>query len=402
MRSFEESFPEPKFVKDTLLMDLVALLWERRVFIGVVVLAMTGIAGIALLLVPPLYTAETMLLPPQQSSSVSAMSLGAMGSLAASSGLASQLGLKNPADMYVGILKSRSIADAVIKKNRLVEVYQVKKWTDARSKLAKRTRIEATKESLIHVSVDDNDPKRSAEIANSYTEELYKINNDLALTEASQRRAFFEKQFEQEKNALAEAEVNLRKTQETTGMISPSAQAEALIRSQAQLQAEIASKEVQLKAMSSYAAEANPELEVVRKEIAGLEEQLHRLEAQAAQSKGNMFMSGTQLPKNSTEYIRSLRNAKYHEMLYEMLARSFETSRLDESKASPVLQVVDKAVPPDTKSWPPRALLLILSSFVAILLASLYCIAAEFVRRLLHNPVFLRRVPAESYESSPV
>lgn len=377
--------------REFFLVDLAALLWRRRRFILGLTLAGTVLAAAAVFLWPPLYTAEAVLLPPQQPTSTAALAAGALSSLGGG-GLASQLGVKNPADVYVGMLKSRNIADAVIAKNKLADVYQEPLASSVRRKLAERTKIEATKESMIHIAVDDRDPKRAAAIVTSYIDELYRVNSTLAISEAGQRRMFFQQQLAQEKDALADAEVAFRKQQEATGLVNPAGQAEATIRSQAQVRAEIASRQVQLQAMRSFATDQNPQVQLLEREIAALRQQLGAMESSSGGSKGSMILSGSQLPKNAIDFIRASRDLKYHEMLFEMLARQFETAKLDEAKSAPVLQIVDQPAPPDHKSWPPRLPLIALAAVIFFLIGALWSIAKEFTSRLAADPTLRQRI----------
>jgi uncharacterized protein involved in exopolysaccharide biosynthesis len=77
------------------------------------------------------------------------------------------------------------------------------------------------------------------------------------------------------------------------------------------------------------------------------------------------------VPKVGLEYVRALRELQYNETLFELLSKQYEAARIDEAKDAPVIQVVDSAVPPERKSWPPRALLISLGTFLSGLLACL-------------------------------
>lgn len=330
------------------LWEIAALFLKHRGTIGAAVLATALIAGISIPLLPPTYVAEAIILPPQQSqSSLAAFASGAMGGLAG--GMSSQLGLKNPADMYIGILKSRTIADDIVREFKLQEVYRKRLLSGARKALNSHATFSSSKESLITISVRDRDAQRAAAIANAYVAELYKQNSRLALTDASQRRLFFEQQLSKEKDLLAEAEIALKETQVATGLLVPTGQAEALIRSGAQLRAEIVSREVQLQAMASYATDQNPQIQVLNRELAALRNQANQIEASGT-SGSKLEVSGGRLPGASLAYIRKVREVKYHETLYELLAKQYEAARIDEAKQAPLVQIIDKAVVPDRDS----------------------------------------------------
>src|SRR5262249_48003076 len=143
---------------------------------------------------PQYYAAETKILPPQQSQSIASAMLGQLGQLAPLIGATSgkDLGLRNPNDMYVAMLRSRTIADQLIDRFSLMSVYREKRRVEARRRLNSLTEIEAGKDGVITVSVEDRDPRRATDMANGYVEALEKLTHTLAITEAGKRRVFFE------------------------------------------------------------------------------------------------------------------------------------------------------------------------------------------------------------------
>jgi uncharacterized protein involved in exopolysaccharide biosynthesis len=358
--------------------ELASLLSARRRFIFWTVLATALVSAAIALLIPAEYTSEAVILTPQQPQpSLSAMAqlAGAGGSLSGLS-LLSGFGLRNPSDLYVGILESRTIADALITRFSLKQVYGVKYMQRARKHLARRTNIKAGKDTLIRIEVEDRDPKRAAQLANAYVEELSKRNTTVALTEASQRRLFFEGQLANERELLARSEIALRDTEQVTGLVVPSGQAEALIRSTAQLNAEILGKEAQLAGMRTYVADENPRFQTIRRELATLRSELANLES-GEHIAGTPEVPVGKLPQAGLEYLRKYRDLKYHESLYEALAKQYEAARLDEAKAAPLIQVIDSAVVPEKKSWPPRLLIVSISSVLAALGAGLWILVSS-------------------------
>ena len=185
------------------LLDLALVLAARkRLIIGFPLLAGVVAAGISLLM-PNIYTGTTRILLPQQSQSSASAMLGQLGGLAGLAG--SSLGIKNPADLYVAMLKSRTVADDLIAKYKLREMWEEKNVTDTRKTLADVTRVSAGKDGLITVEYDDESPERAAQIANDYVAELQKLTQTLAVTEAAQRRLFFEQQLKKVNSDLAVA-----------------------------------------------------------------------------------------------------------------------------------------------------------------------------------------------------
>jgi uncharacterized protein involved in exopolysaccharide biosynthesis len=358
--------------------EICAILSARRRIIGWVLLLAVSISSAIAFVMPAEYTAEAVILTPQRAEpSLSAM-VQLAGGAASLSGLSllSGFGLRNPSDLYVGILQSRTIADALITRFNLKQVYGDKYVQQARKHLSRRTSITAGKDTLIRIEVDDRDPKRAAQLANAYVGELADRNTTVALTEASQRRLFFEQQLASEKKLLAAAEISLRDTEKVTGLVVPSGQAEALIRSASQLNAEILSREAQLAGMRTYASDENPRFQAVQRELSALRSELSKLES-GKQVAGTPEVPVGNLPQAGLEYVRKYRDVKYHEGLYEALAKQYEAARLDEAKAAPLIQVVDKAVVPERKSWPPRLLIILMSVALSVVVAALWIVARD-------------------------
>ena len=282
--------------------------------------------------------------------------LGQLGALAGAAG--GSLGVKNPNDLYVGLLKSRTVADRLIERFDLQKIYDEKLASETRKELAKRTQVMAGKDSLINIEVDDEDPKRAASVANGYYEELERLTRILAVGEASQRRLFFEKQLVQARDDLSKAEFDLQKTQEKTGVIQLEGQAKAIIEGIAQLRAQIAAKEVQLGAMRTYATAENPEYVRIQQELSGLRIQLRNREQESG-GKTETSIASSKLPQVGLENIRKLREVKYHEAIMEIFARQFELAKVDEAKDAAQIQILDKAIEPDKKSKPKRGLIVL-------------------------------------------
>jgi uncharacterized protein involved in exopolysaccharide biosynthesis len=356
------------------LFDVLLVLSEARRSIAIWVVVFMALGGTFSLFVRPTFSAGALILPPQQGQSLSSSMMGQLSSLVA---LAGGGPIKTPADMYIGILESRTIADHLIARFHLQELYKTRKMEDARTSLKRNSRFLASKDGLIHIIVDDHDPNRASEMANAYVDELYSMNSHLAITEAAQRRVFFDQELADEKNALTIAENDLKQTAEKTGIIQLSGQAESIIRTLAQLRAEIASREVQISAMRTFATDQNPDTVLLQKEINSLRDQLSAVGIPAGQ-----------VPAIALEYARKLREVKYHESLFELLSKQYEAARIDEAKAAPIIQVVDRAVPPDKKSGPHRLWITLGCGFIGFCIGYLAAAVTQALRRAAEIPEY--------------
>jgi tyrosine-protein kinase Etk/Wzc len=341
------------------LLDVLLVFARRKRLILGWALAGLVIAIIALLRAPTLYRSQATIMPPQQEQSSSAL-LSQLGALTAFSAVGSNLGLKNPADLYVAILQTNLVADNMVDRFHLMDVYKIPDRDGAAGMLRKRSKFEAGKDGLMQIIVEDKDPQRAATLANGYADELFNQNNRLAIGSASQRRLFFEQQLAQEKDHLADAEVALKQTQQSTGVLQLSGQAQNIIGQEANIQANITSHEVQLGALLSSSTEQNPEVVRLRTEVAGLREQLQQLQ----QGTNGDMLSQREFPAAGLEYIRKERDMQYHQTLYDLLARQLEAARIDEAKATPTVQMVDPPQVPKVRSWP-KPLVFILVGLVA-------------------------------------
>lgn len=367
------------------LLDLMVILARYK---GLV-LGTTIIIGIcavaATLLMKPMYMSTVKILPPQQQqSSGMAMVLGQLGGLAgAAGGLA---GLKSSGDLYIGLLESRTMTDRLITRFKLTERYDTT-MEGARRALAANSDISTgKKDGMLVIAVSDRDPQVAASMANAYAEELSRLSQTMALTEASQRRLFFEKQLALVKDQLANAEVVMRTTQEKTGLIQPEAQVQAIISNAARLKGTIAAKEVEINAMSTFATASNPEVVRAREELRSLQGQLGKLEKNQAPKDGNFLVPTGNLPEAGVEYVRAMRDVKYYETIFELLAKQFELAKIDEAKNSSLIQVLDAAIPAEQKYKPKRTLIVITAIVAGFILGMLLA----FVR---HGLVGSRRNP---------
>jgi uncharacterized protein involved in exopolysaccharide biosynthesis len=362
------------------LLDLaIVLAKHKRLVIGLPLIAAVAAAVISLLL-PNIYTGVTKVLPPQQTQSTSAV-LAQLGNLAGLAGGAIP-GIKNPNDLYVGMLKSRTVADNLIQRFDLNKIYDHAYQSETRKQLERETSIVAGKDGIISIEVDDKDPKRAAALANGYVDELFKLTKVLAVTEASQRRLFFERQMEQAKENLAQAEMAARQALEKGGLVQVEGQGRTMVEIAARLRAQITVKEIQIGVMRAFATGQNPELQRNQQEVEVMKRELARYEGTYSGKPGVTEKTNGQ----GIDNLRLLRDMKYYEASYELLAKQFEIAKIDEAKDSALIQVMDKAMEPDRKSKPRRSLIVIAAAMIFALLAIFWAFMAEAMAKARIDP----------------
>jgi len=360
------------------LLDLaIVLAKHKKLVLGFPFVVAILAAGISLLL-PNIYTGTTRILPPQGQSSSSAL-MAQLGGLA---GLAGVAGIKSPNDLYVGMLKSRTVADDLIQRFDLNKLYDQKYQSNTRKELESRTTITSGKDGIITIEADDKDPKRAAALANAYVDELFKLTKVLAVTEASQRRLFFERQFDQARDNLTKAEEAARKAMDKGGLVQVEGQGRAIIENTARLRGQITVKQVEIGAMRTFATDNNPDLQLAQQELDSMKRELARIEGTSRSESGNVREHDI----SGIDSVGLLRNVKYQETVYELLAKQYELAKIDEAKDSAVVQVMDKAIVPDRKSKPKRALIVLLSAFAALFIGIFWAFVREGMARAKADP----------------
>ena len=371
------------------LLDLLVVLARNKLLIlGFPFVAALIAAGYSFTFTS-IYTAYTKILPPQQSQSASSAMLAQLGGLANLVGGAT--GIKGPNDTYIAILKSRTVADDLIERFGLMKVYgtDINHPSDAHRQLEGVTKITSGKDGLILIEVDDKDPKHAAELANGYVDALFKFTNVLALTEASQRRLFFERQFAEAKENLVNAETAARHALQTSGLVKVDEQGRAMMEATARLRAQISVKEVQIGAMRTFAADRNPDLRFSLQELEAMKRELAQIEGAG----GARSALGTP-NRQGMESLRLLRDVKYYEVIFDLLARQYEMAKIDEAKEPAIIQVVDKAIAPDRKSKPSRRNFVVLCATASLFLALVWVFGREAVARISRDPLHAERLRA--------
>lgn len=383
--------------KELHLLDLLIVLSKRRKFIFYFTFGLAILTAIVVLLLPSKYTAETVVLPPEANSSIGSSLLSQLGG--SSSALVSiagaGLGMKNPSEMYVALFRTPVVEDALINRFGLMARYRAKRMSDARKAFENHsTVVLGPKDGLIRITVTDWDPKLSAEMANAYVDGFRNLSAHLAVTEASQRRLFFQQQLLEANENLAMAEEAMKTSEQTTGVLQIDSQARALIEVAANLRAQIGAKEVELQGMRSYATSDNPRMLVAEQELAALKSQLAQLTGKESNSNSDIIVPKGNIPDAQMQYVRKLRDLKYDETVEEILAKQFETAKLDEAREGAIIQVASVATPPDKRSSPKRTISVLVALIVGFLFSCGWCFFKAAIERLKSNPAERERLEA--------
>lgn len=347
------------------------------------------VAAVVALRMTEIYSAQAKLLPPQQNQSAASAILSQIGQLGAAAGGAGAVAFgagRNPSDVYVSMLRSRRIADALIDRFKMLDESKGARRSDVQAALMNASQIRLERDGLISVTVDDTDPKRAAAIANAYPEELDKLSGTLALTEASSRRIFMERQLNQAKDSLLKAEMAARSAIEERGLAQVDAQGRTLVQTSASLRGRMAAKEVEIYAMRNFAAEQNPNLNKAQQELAALREQISKIE------QGESNPMPRSVSDKGMKNVSLLRELRYQEALFEGLFRQVEAAKLDEARENSVVQVLDPATPPDRRSRPQRSLIVLMSMLAATIAAVVLIFLLEALRRARTSPDGNRRM----------
>jgi uncharacterized protein involved in exopolysaccharide biosynthesis len=353
------------------LIELCVILWSRKLLLVLVPLAI-GIAALGVaFLMTPIFSARTTFLPPQQQQSAAAAALSSLGSLA---GLAGAGSVKSPADQYVSLMQSVTVSDRIIDRFDLLGVYKSKWRANAHKALASNVSIQLGKrDGLITVTVDDVEPKRAADMANAYVQELMTLTSSLALTEAQQRRVFFEKQLAATKNRLADAQRLLEASGFNEGALR--AEPRAAAESYARLRAEATAAEINLQTMRGYLNENAPEFKQTQSTLAALRSQLLKIESTSSPSGAN-----------GSDYVGKYREFKYQETLFELFSKQYELARIDESREGALIQVIDVAKPPELKSKPSRLMIAVGATLASAVLLVVFVLCKHFWRMSMREP----------------
>ncbi|MHC1696844.1 MAG: GumC family protein [Geobacteraceae bacterium] len=334
-------------------------------------------AGITLC-IPNIYTAKSMILPPQEDRSTANALLSQFGGLIGMAGGVS--GTQTAGELYVTMLTSDTVKDPIVNRFKLMEAFGAKYRSDAYRALAGATSVAlGRKDGVITVSVSDKNPKRAAEIANAYVDELGQLTASLSVSGAERNRAFLESRLAESKASLISAEEALKTFQLKNKTIEVPHQAEATIRGVADMNAALVMKEVELSTSLRTFTESSQRIKNLRAAIANLKSQIRNYESGTG---GGAIPSLGSVPQLGQDYVRLMREFKTQEALVELLTKQYEMTKLNEAKDYSQFQVIQVAKTPERKNGPQRLKIVVLVTVSTFLFMLFYVFVQDYWTRM--------------------
>jgi tyrosine-protein kinase Etk/Wzc len=389
---------EPEKEKISLYSYLSIIVGYRR-FVLLNFLGVCVAVAILSLFLPSWYSANTTILPPQREK----LGLGLASSLA---GGISEFGtsmslplMVSPSDVIAAILKSRAVALAVIEKENLMKTYHTKTKENALRELFLHTEVKVTPEGLISLSFEDKDRVKAAGVANRFVEELDRVNRETNTSQAKNARIFIEERLVQTKEDLTKAEENLRKFQEENKAVSLDAQMKASIEEAADLKAQMVAAEIELNLLSKNMSPSHPQIQGLKSKINELKRQLDiwELGNPKEESEENKILDipFSQVPTLSLKLARLVREVRIQSGVFELLTNQYEQYKIQETRDTPTIQVLDKAIPPERRSKPKRTFLVGLAGVLSLVTSVVFVFGLEYFKKSKErNPEEFERIQA--------
>ncbi|MDR2527459.1 MAG: hypothetical protein LBD04_00355 [Synergistaceae bacterium] len=368
------------------LVDFFMIFFKKRRLIATFIIIWSGGSLLYTSFIPKIYKADCRVLPPSQGGSMAAAMLSQLGGLG---GLVGLPGGSTTGELLIGVLRGQTIVDKIIDRFDLMTLYEEEYRLKMRDRVTTDIlhATEDVRSGIVTVAVLDEDPERAAAMANAFVDELKNAMQSLAIGEAAQRRLFFERQMLQSRKVLDEAEDELQRYQEKSGLVAMEPQVTAMVTSIATMRAQVAVKEVEISSLRTYAGGGNPNLRRAESELAALRVELEKLEQEQKTSDGSALMTSLRdAPQLGLEYQRKMRDVKYATAMYELMLKQFEAAKIDESREAMVVQVVDPATPPDYKFKPKRALIVVFATLLGLCLGMLWALFADYVEAMKKDP----------------
>lgn len=360
--------------KDTFL-DYLQLFWaDRRLLARAAAYALIASVVVAFL-IPVQYESVTRLMPPDGQSGAGLGLLAAMAERSGVGGLGGVagdlLGIKSSGALFIGILSSNTVQDGLIKKFTLQKVYHVSKIEDARKELLQRTAIsEDRKSGIVAIAVTDHDPQRAAAMAQEYVTELDRLVAQVSTSSARRERMFLEERLKTVKADLDTAAKNFSDFASKNTAIDVPAQGKAMVEAAATLQGQLIAAQAELSGLQQIYANNYVRVRTAEARVNEFQKKLNEIGGTGTQtelmSNNSLFPSVRKLPLLGVTYADLYRQTKVQETVYELLTQQYELAKVQEAKEIPTVKVLDVALVPTKRSFPPRAVIVTLGLVLGI------------------------------------
>jgi uncharacterized protein involved in exopolysaccharide biosynthesis len=388
------------------------ILWRQRRLLFRLTLAGFAVFTILALLIPRRYQSSAELMPPDDQTS---SGFGMMASLASKmtgsfGGLAGGLlGLKSSGDLFIGILGSRAVQDALVAKFDLRRRYRQRTWQAARRELALNTTIlEDRKSGIISISVTDRDPERAAAMGQEYIAQLNAVVSQLTTSSARRERIFLEGRLAEVRKDLESAEKNFSQFASQNATVDIKEQGRAMVVAAATLEGQLIAAESELQGLKQIYSDNNVRVRALAARISELQSQQAQMggkqetAGEEASSRGDLepypYPSLRQLPLLGVPYADLYRQSRVQEVVFETLTQEYEMAKVAEAKEIPSVRVLDAFEVPERKSYPPVTAIIGLGTFATFLCSTLAVLARAhweqveaddpqkaFVREVVHT-----------------
>jgi len=367
------------------------LLWENRRLLGRVTASGLLLAILVAVILPIQYTSTVRLMPPDQDSGTGFGMLAALAGKAggALGGLGAELlGLKTSGDLFIGILQSRTVEDAIINKMDLRKEYGVARWEDTRRMLARRTAISQDRKSgILTIAVSDHSRERAKAIAQEYVVQLNQVVINMNTSSAHREREFLEERLKGVQEDLDSAQKQFSQFASKNTTIDLQAQSKAMIEAGATLTGELAAAETELEGLRQIYANGNVRVRAVQARIGELHRQLEKLggssatptaadESASGANQSTLYPPIRELPILGVPYADLYRRVKVQEAVFETLTQEYELAKVEEAKETPSVEILDPADLPEKKSFPPRVAITLFGAMLACVAGSFWVLGA--------------------------
>lgn len=365
------------------LLNYLMILVKYRRFLLLNTLSVCLIVGLVSFFLPSWYNAHTSILPPETDTSLMGFSSSLLGGFASPAEMSLPF-MATPSDVIGTILQSRSVAEKIVERAGLMEVYNTQSKEEAIKELASHTKVKVSEEGLVYLDFEDKDRNKAALVANLYIEELDRINRMANSSRARNTRLFIEQRMEKTQKDLIQAEEDLRGFQEEHKTISLDEQMKTAIQTAADLKAEMVLNEIELNVLSQSLSPSHPQIQQLKTRISQIGKQLERLQFgdQDTPSEKNQILDVpfSEVPKLGLELARLTRDLKIQEAIFELLSSQYEQAKIQEAKDTPTIQVLDRAVPPEKRSRPKRAMMVILAGIASLFVGIVFIFGLEYLQ----------------------